>query len=267
MKNRYRNSNYDQQWNNENDNYRGNKNQFENERYRQNNPNYDSWQNMDNDFDRPGYNYSQSNAGNYQDLGNENYQNRGERNWYGRQYENQYSSNRPDEYRRNEYNAYSNETNHRNNDSYNNQERGWWDKTTDEVSSWFGDDEAKRRRRMDEIRENNHRGKGPKNYTRSSERIKEDVNDHLGDHWMLDASNIEVEVNGTEVTLSGTVNSKENKRRAEDIADSVSGVTHVQNNLRVTRISENDSTMDTDNNSNVNTSNNYKTRKETLNHN
>jgi hypothetical protein len=35
------------------------------------------------------------------------------------------------------------------------------------------------------------------------------------------------------VTLTGTVTSREQRRRAEDIAESVSGVTHVQNNLRV----------------------------------
>jgi hypothetical protein len=35
------------------------------------------------------------------------------------------------------------------------------------------------------------------------------------------------------VTLSGTVNSRFEKRHAEDIAESVSGVTHVQNNLRI----------------------------------
>jgi osmotically-inducible protein OsmY len=35
------------------------------------------------------------------------------------------------------------------------------------------------------------------------------------------------------VTLSGTVTSRMAKRRAEDLADSVSGVEHVQNNLRV----------------------------------
>jgi hypothetical protein len=42
-----------------------------------------------------------------------------------------------------------------------------------------------------------------------------------------------VEVSGREVTLSGQVDSRMAKRRAEDIAESVSGVTHVQNNLRV----------------------------------
>lgn len=266
MKNRNRNSNNDPQWNNDNEGHKRNTNQFNNDRLRQNNPPYDS--NRDSDFDRSDNNYSQSNSGN--DFGNAD-QNRGDNNWYGRQYENQYNSNRqqnrPNDYRRNEYNSYANEMNYRSNDNYNNQDRGWWDKTSDEVSSWFGDDDARRRRKMDEMRDNNHRGKGPKNYTRSSERIKEDVNDHLGDHWMLDASNIEVEVTGTEVTLTGTVDSKENKRRAEDVADSVSGVTHVQNNLRVSSVSENDNAMRTDSNSKVNASNNYKTRKEALNHN
>jgi hypothetical protein len=35
------------------------------------------------------------------------------------------------------------------------------------------------------------------------------------------------------VTLNGEVSSREEKRRAEDLAESVSGVGHVQNNLRV----------------------------------
>jgi len=86
---------------------------------------------------------------------------------------------------------------------------------------------------MDERSEGNHRGKGPKNYTRSSDRIKEDVSDRLSDAWDIDASDIDVSIDGNEVTLSGTVSSKQQKRRAEDIAESVSGVHNVQNNLRV----------------------------------
>lgn len=81
--------------------------------------------------------------------------------------------------------------------------------------------------------EQSHRGKGPKNYTRSDDRIKEDVCDHLSDEGSLDASEIEVEVSEREVTLSGTVDSRQAKRRAEDCAEDVSGVRHVQNNLRV----------------------------------
>ncbi|MCA1603460.1 MAG: BON domain-containing protein, partial [Acidobacteria bacterium] len=65
--------------------------------------------------------------------------------------------------------------------------------------------------------------------------IKEDVNDRLSDHDYLDASDVEVSVDNSEVTLSGTVNGRYEKRLAEDIAESVSGVTHVQNNLRVSQ--------------------------------
>ena len=103
-----------------------------------------------------------------------------------------------------------------------------WDKASDEVSSWFGDEDAERRRQQDQ-----HRGRGPKNYARSDERIQEEVNDRLTDDGSLDASDIDVSVSGREVTLSGEVSSRMDKRRAEDIAESISGVTHVQNNLRV----------------------------------
>jgi osmotically-inducible protein OsmY len=106
--------------------------------------------------------------------------------------------------------------------------RDFWDKASDEVSSWFGDEEAERRREMDQ-----YRGRGPKGYARSDDRIREDVNDRLTDDGSLDATDIEVDVNDREVTLSGTVNSRFDKRRAEDLAESVSGVTHVQNNIRV----------------------------------
>jgi osmotically-inducible protein OsmY len=106
--------------------------------------------------------------------------------------------------------------------------RDFWDRAGDEVASWFGDEDAERRRQRDE-----HRGRGPKGYVRSDSRIEEDVNDRLTDDGMLDASEIEVEVADREVTISGSVTSRMAKRRAEDIADSVSGVEHVQNNLRI----------------------------------
>lgn len=111
------------------------------------------------------------------------------------------------------------------------EERGWWDRASDAVASWFGDEEAERRRRMDQRREE-WRGKGPKGYRRSDERIREDVNDRLSEGY-LDASDVEVTVANAEVTLTGTVNNRWDKRRAEDIAESVSGVTNVENRLRV----------------------------------
>jgi osmotically-inducible protein OsmY len=110
-------------------------------------------------------------------------------------------------------------------------DRSWWDKTKDEVTSWFGDEDADRRRERE--RQQNFRGKGPKNYSRSDERIKEDINDRLSDDPWVDASDIDVTVNTGEVTLTGTVNERSEKRRAEDIADAISGVRHVENRLRV----------------------------------
>jgi len=111
-------------------------------------------------------------------------------------------------------------------------DRDWWDKTKDEVSSWFGDEDAERRRRMDR-RMGAHRGRGPKGYTRSDERIREDINDRLSDDSFLDATEIDVTVSDGEVTLTGTVENRIDKRRAEDLAEDVSGVKNVQNQLRV----------------------------------
>ena len=120
-------------------------------------------------------------------------------------------------------------------------ERGFLDRAGDEIASWFGDDEAARRREQDARRQGGsayggsgyHRGRGPKNYRRSDERIREDVNDRLMDDPHIDASDIEVGLANGEVVLTGTVDSRLAKRHAEDLAESVSGVTHVQNNIRV----------------------------------
>lgn len=78
-----------------------------------------------------------------------------------------------------------------------------------------------------------HRGKGPKNFTRSDERIREAVSEALEIHDHIDASQIEVLVKNGEVVLSGTVDSRDMKRLAEDVATSVSGVRDVQNQIKV----------------------------------
>jgi osmotically-inducible protein OsmY len=121
----------------------------------------------------------------------------------------------------------------RNRRSDQNDDRGWWDKASDEVSSWFGDDDAERRRDSDRIRSGQHKGKGPKGYSRSDERIKEDVNDRLADDVFVDASDIEVTVNQGDVTLTGVVQERSEKRRAEDIVEAISGVKNVENRIRV----------------------------------
>ena len=56
--------------------------------------------------------------------------------------------------------------------------------------------------------------------------------ERLEDQRRLDLHDVEVIVEGAEVTLNGTVRRKEDKRRIEDVAD-IEGVRHVQNNLRV----------------------------------
>ncbi|HEX6334830.1 MAG TPA: BON domain-containing protein [Flavisolibacter sp.] len=120
----------------------------------------------------------------------------------------------------------------RDRDDHDRGERDWWDRTTDEVASWFGDDEAERRRRMDRAMGPN-RGKGPKGYQRSDDRIREDVSDRFYYDDYLDASEVSIRVEGGEVVLEGTVDSKEAKRRAEDIAEDIPGVKNVENHIKV----------------------------------
>lgn len=102
-------------------------------------------------------------------------------------------------------------------------DRTWMERTGERIASWFGGGEGER----------SHRGRGPKNYTRADERIRDDVNEWLTDDPYVDASEIEVAVAGGEVTLSGMVTTRADRRRAEDLAERVSGVRHVQNNIRV----------------------------------
>jgi len=76
-------------------------------------------------------------------------------------------------------------------------------------------------------------GRGPKGYQRSDDRIKEDVCERLTHHGDLDASEIEVQVRSGEVTLTGSVDERNAKRMAEELAENVSGVKDVHNQIRV----------------------------------
>lgn len=80
----------------------------------------------------------------------------------------------------------------------------------------------------------NHVGRGPRNYRRTDERIHEDVCERLTEDSRVDAFDIEVRVKDGEVTLAGNVTSREQKRRAEDVAALATGVRDVINELRVT---------------------------------
>ena len=78
-------------------------------------------------------------------------------------------------------------------------------------------------------------GRGPKAYQRSDTRIREDVCDRLTDAPFLDASDVEVTVTNGEVTLSGTIPNREQKRRSEDLIERVTGVRELHNTLRISR--------------------------------
>lgn len=79
-----------------------------------------------------------------------------------------------------------------------------------------------------------HRGKGPKNFQRSDERIKELLCERLHEDPNIDASEVTVNVQGGRITLEGTVEDRRTKNAIEDVAEQF-GTLEVQNNLRVQR--------------------------------
>jgi hypothetical protein len=78
-------------------------------------------------------------------------------------------------------------------------------------------------------------GRGPKDYKRSDDRIREDVCDRLSWSDEVDATDIAVRVQDSEVMLEGSVATRHMKRLAEDLAEEVLGVRDVHNTLRVTK--------------------------------
>ena len=78
-----------------------------------------------------------------------------------------------------------------------------------------------------------HRGKGPKGYTRSDERLKEVICEKLTDDPMIDASEIDIEVTGQIVKLTGTVDDRSTKYEVEELIERCGGVKDIDNQLRV----------------------------------
>jgi hypothetical protein len=88
-------------------------------------------------------------------------------------------------------------------------------------------------RYTDSREESGFRGRGPRGYERSSERIYEDVCEGLTEDNQVDASDVEVDVENGIVTLHGTVPDREHKKQAEHVAERVSGVRDVRNQLEI----------------------------------
>jgi hypothetical protein len=78
-----------------------------------------------------------------------------------------------------------------------------------------------------------YRGKGPLNYRRTDERIRELVCEALAEDDEVDATQIEVSVSDGIVTLAGAVRDRPTKRMAEDVVDGIWGVRDVHNVLEI----------------------------------
>lgn len=124
-----------------------------------------------------------------------------------------------------------------------NQFSSWRSEPSDTRSSqpWGAAQSSMRSDTNSDMQRGTHAGRGPKGYRRDDNRITEDVNERLTHDPHIDASDIEVSVSNGEVTLSGTVTSRDAKRHAEDLVEMVSGVSDVNNQIRVQKPSMNTS--------------------------
>jgi hypothetical protein len=75
--------------------------------------------------------------------------------------------------------------------------------------------------------------RGPKNYTRSDERIQDEICESIGRDSRIDASDVTIDVKAGKVTLYGSVAHRQMKHWIEDIAADCHGVTDVENKLTV----------------------------------
>lgn len=85
------------------------------------------------------------------------------------------------------------------------------------------------------VGEGPHAGRGPRGYVRSDERIREEVIDRLIRESWLDPTEVDVQVQHGEVTLTGAVETRREKRLAADLAEYVPGVHNVYNRIRIGR--------------------------------
>lgn len=102
---------------------------------------------------------------------------------------------------------------------------------------WHPRHPAERARQTDGSapRSRGHYGKGPKGYTRSDDRILEDVCERLRADLEVDATELSVTVRSGEVTFEGQVPDRFQEHRAIDVAESVRGVSRVTSHLSTGR--------------------------------
>jgi osmotically-inducible protein OsmY len=76
------------------------------------------------------------------------------------------------------------------------------------------------------------RGRGPKGYARSDDRLRETICERLTDDPRIDAREIEIDVRQQTVTLKGTVEDRQTKYAVEDLVERC-GAREIDNQLRV----------------------------------
>jgi osmotically-inducible protein OsmY len=121
---------------------------------------------------------------------------------------------------------------HRGRETWEDAEEAAWEQSREQEQRWGGS------RRADEADEwwrtpGPYEGIGPRDYRRSDKNIREDICERLTRHGRIDASDIDIQVQAGEVTLTGKVGDRRQKRLAEDLAESVPGVVDVHNELRL----------------------------------
>lgn len=79
------------------------------------------------------------------------------------------------------------------------------------------------------------RGRTPKGYVRSDERIKDDVCERLCHSSDIDVSEVSVEARNGTIVLEGSVPDRRMKHRIEDICEECIGVNDVDNRIRIAR--------------------------------
>ncbi|PLP99863.1 RNA-binding protein [Cupriavidus pauculus] len=90
------------------------------------------------------------------------------------------------------------------------------------VSDWFGPGAMEKRA-------------GPRGYTRTDDRIRDEICERLTFTTGIDVREVSVDVDKGKVTLGGTVHTRGQKYDIEDLADNTFGVIEVENNIRVQR--------------------------------
>jgi osmotically-inducible protein OsmY len=114
--------------------------------------------------------------------------------------------------------------------------RGTLSEQRESGGPWRGDREWGRFSGGEQLGSGRYSGRGPRNYQRSDERIREEVCERLAHHPDIDATDLDIRVQNGEVTLQGQVNDRWAKRWAEDVAEGIWGVKEVHNQIRVTQI-------------------------------